>query len=166
MPTVTLNRNVVESLIGKKTPIEKLRDRISMLGTDLESISDTEIVVEIFPNRPDMLCEQGFARALSSFLNIKTGLKNYTVQKSGYFCKVEKTLEVWPYTVNAIVKNLKFDDESIREVMQLQEKLGTTLTRHRKKGGIGIYPLDKIKFPIRFTTMKLNEIRFKQRNVC
>ena len=161
MPTVTLNRNVVESLIGKKTPIEKLRDRISMLGTDLESISDTEIVVEIFPNRPDMLCEQGFARALSSFLNIKTGLKNYTVQKSGYFCKVEKTLEVWPYTVNAIVKNLKFDDESIREVMQLQEKLGTTLTRHRKKGGIGIYPLDKIKFPIRFTTMKLNEIKFR-----
>src|SRR3990167_9730816 len=161
MPTVTLNRNVVESLIGKRTPIEKLRDRISMLGTDLESISDTEIVVEIFPNRPDMLCEQGFARALSSFLNIKTGLKNYTVQKSGYFCKVEKTLEVWPYTVNAIVKNLKFNNERIREIMQLQEKLGTTLTRNRRKGGIGIYPLDKIKFPIRFTTMKLKDIKFK-----
>jgi len=132
-----------------------------MLGTDLKSITDKEITVEIFPNRPDLLSEQGFARALSSFLNIKTGIKKYNVKKSGYSCKVEKTLDPWPYTVNAIVKNLKFDNERIREIMQLQEKLGTTLTRNRRKGGIGIYPLDKIKFPIKFTTMKLKDIKFR-----
>ena len=44
MPTVTLNKNVVEKLIGKKLPIEKLKDRISMLGTDLEKIEGNEIV--------------------------------------------------------------------------------------------------------------------------
>ena len=161
MPTVNLNLQVVEKLLGKKVPLEKLKDRISMLGTDLKSITDKEITVEIFPNRPDLLSEQGFARALSSFLNIKTGIKKYNVKKSGYSCKVEKTLDPWPYTVNAIVKNLKFDNERIREIMQLQEKLGTTLTRNRRKGGIGIYPLDKIKFPIKFTTMKLKDIKFR-----
>src|SRR3990167_1465042 len=161
MPTVNLNLQVVEKLLGKKVPLEKLKDRIFMLGTDLKSITDKEITVEIFPNRPDLLSEQGFARALSSFLNIKTGIKKYNVKKSGYSCKVEKTLDPWPYTVNAIVKNLKFDNERIREIMQLQEKLGTTLTRNRRKGGIGIYPLDKIKFPIKFTTMKLKDIKFR-----
>ena len=161
MPTVNLNLQVVEKLLGKKVPLEKLKDRISMLGTDLKSITDKEITVEIFPNRPDLLSEQGFARALISFLNIKTGIKKYNVKKSGYSCKVEKTLDSWPYTVNAIVKNLKFDNERIREIMQLQEKLGTTLTRNRRKGGIGIYPLDKIKFPIKFTTMKLKDIKFR-----
>src|SRR3989344_5068943 len=161
MPTVNLNLQVVEKLIGKKVPLEKLKDRISMLGTDLKSITDKEITVEIFPNRPDLLSEQGFARALSSFLNIKTGIRKYNVKKSGFSCKVEKTLDSWPYTVNAIVKNLEFNSERIREIMQLQEKLGTTLTRNRRKGGIGIYPLDKIKFPIKFTTMKLKDIKFR-----
>jgi len=71
MPTVKLNKGVFETLVGKKLPIEKLKDRISYLGTDLESIDDNEITVEIFPNRPDMLSEQGFARAFSSFIGEK-----------------------------------------------------------------------------------------------
>ena len=75
MPTITLNKTVLEKLIGKKLSLEELKDRISMLGTDLEKIEGNEIVVEIFPNRPDMLSEQGFARALSSFIGVKTGLR-------------------------------------------------------------------------------------------
>ena len=83
MPTVTLNKKVVEKAIGKKLSLEKLKDRISMMGTDLESIQDNEIHVEIFPNRPDLLSEQGFSRALSSFIGSKTGLTKYNVKKSG-----------------------------------------------------------------------------------
>ncbi|MCK5698283.1 MAG: phenylalanine--tRNA ligase subunit beta, partial [Candidatus Aenigmarchaeota archaeon] len=61
MPTVTLDKKKVLELIGKKVSREVLLDRIPMLGTDLEKIDDNEIVVEIFPNRPDMLSEEGFA---------------------------------------------------------------------------------------------------------
>ena len=68
MPTVTLDKKTVLKLLGKKVSDEVLKDRIPMIGTDLESIDDKEIVVEIFPNRPDMLSEEGFARALSSFM--------------------------------------------------------------------------------------------------
>jgi len=57
MPTVNLNRHEVEKLVGKKLELEALKDRISMLGTDLDDITDDEIIVEIFPNRPDMLSE-------------------------------------------------------------------------------------------------------------
>ena len=35
MPTITLNKTVFEKLVGKTLPLEKLKDRISMLGTDL-----------------------------------------------------------------------------------------------------------------------------------
>ena len=83
MPTITLNRKVVESLVGKKLPLEELKDRISMLGTDLEHVDDDEIIVEIFPNRPDMLSEQGFSRAFSSFIGVNKGLRKYNVKKSG-----------------------------------------------------------------------------------
>ncbi|MBN2368454.1 phenylalanine--tRNA ligase subunit beta [Candidatus Woesearchaeota archaeon] len=162
MPTVTLNRKTVEKLVGKKLPEDKLKDRISMLGTDLEEVTDEEIIVEIFPNRPDLLSEQGFGRALSSFIGLNTGLRNYHVKKTGAKVFVDKGMEnVRPYTVCAIIKNLKLDDEKIREIIQIQEKLHVTFCRKRKKAAIGIYPLEKIKLPIYFTSKKPEEIIFR-----
>ncbi|MBD3259437.1 phenylalanine--tRNA ligase subunit beta [Candidatus Woesearchaeota archaeon] len=162
MPTATLNKKVFEKLVGKKLPLEKLKDRISMLGTDLEKIEKNEIIVEVFPNRPDMLSEQGFARAFSSFIGAKTGLRKYYVKKSDYKVTIDKSVKnVRPYTVCAVVKNLKLDDEKIRELIQIQEKLHITLCRKRKKGAIGIYPIEDIKFPIRFLAEDPRKIKFR-----
>src|SRR3989344_3345600 len=118
MPVVNLNKKVFDKLVGKKLSVEQLKDRISYLGTDLEEINDNEIVVEVFPNRPDMLSEQGFARAFSSFIGIKKGLRNYKVKKSNYKVIVDSSVKsIRPYTACAVVKNLKFDDEKIREII-------------------------------------------------
>ncbi|MFH1591752.1 MAG: phenylalanine--tRNA ligase subunit beta [Candidatus Woesearchaeota archaeon] len=162
MPTVTLNKEVLEKLIGKKLSLEELKDRISYLGTDLESIERNEIVVEIFPNRPDLLSEQGFARALSSFIGIGTGLKKYKVNKSSYRVKIDTSVKkVRPYTACAVVKNLKFNDEKIREIIQIQEKLHVTYGRNRKKAAIGIYPFEKITTPIYYKALPKGEIKFR-----
>src|SRR3989338_7226000 len=99
MPTITLNKPIFEKLVGKTLPIEQLKDRISMLGTDLESIENDQINVEIFPNRPDLLSEQGFARALSSFIGVKTGLRNYTAKSSGQKVIIDSSVKgIRPYT--------------------------------------------------------------------
>ena len=162
MPTIKLNRQVFEKLVRKKLPIEKLKGRISMLGTDLEEVNDKEIIVEVFPNRPDMLSVQGFARAFSSFIGAKTGLRHYKVEPSKEKMIVDKSVaEVRPYTACAIVKNLNFDDEKIKEVIDIQEKLHITYGRNRKKVAIGIYPFEKIKTPIRFMAQNPEEIVFQ-----
>ncbi|MBW3020330.1 phenylalanine--tRNA ligase subunit beta, partial [Candidatus Woesearchaeota archaeon] len=162
MPTVKLNKKVFEELVGKKLPIEELKDRISMLGTDLEGIEGNEITVEVFPNRPDMLSEQGFARAFSSFIGEKTGFRKYNVKKSNEKVIIENsTSKVRPYTACAIVKNIKFDDEKIKEVIQIQEKLHVTYGRNRKKVAIGVYPLEKIKFPVTFFAEDPNKVVFR-----
>ncbi|MBI1969776.1 phenylalanine--tRNA ligase subunit beta [Candidatus Woesearchaeota archaeon] len=161
MPTVTLNRQVVEKLVGKRLSPEQWKDRISMLGTDLERIDEKEIVVEIFPNRPDMLSEQGFARALATFVGSRRGLKEHSTKKSGQKVIIEKSVEtVRPYTVTAIVKNLHFTDERIKEVIQIQEKLHITYGRRRRKCAIGIYPLEKISFPITYRAKRPEDIHF------
>jgi len=162
MPTLTLNKEVLEKLVGKKLPLEKLKDRISMLGTDLDSIEGNEINVEIFPNRPDLLSEQGLARALSSFIGVKTGFRKYKVEKSGEKVIIDKSVEgVRPCTACAIVKGLKFDDEKIKEIIQIQEKLHVTYGRNRKRCAIGIYPFEKIRTPIKFLAKKPGEIKFQ-----
>jgi phenylalanyl-tRNA synthetase beta chain len=162
MPTITLNRNVVEKLSGVKLPDAELKERIAMLGTDLEELTKTEINVEIFPNRPDLLSEQGFARALASFAGKKTGLRKYNAKKSSYKMIIDDSVKnVRPYTACAVVKNLKFDEEKIEEIIKIQEKLHVTYGRNRKKVAIGIYPLDKITFPITFKADKPEKIIFQ-----
>jgi len=161
MPTVTLNKTVFEELVGKKLSLEELKDRISMLGTDLENIEDDKIHVEIFPNRPDLLSEQGFARAFSSFIGVKRGLRRYDVKKSGYSIIVDRSVTMRPYTACAIVKNLTFTDERIREIMQMQEKLATTHGRSRKKSAYGVYPLKNISFPITYVAKDPRTVMFQ-----
>ncbi len=163
MPTITLNKTVLEELTGKQLPLDELKDRISMLGTDLEGIEGDEVTVEIFPNRPDLLSEQGFARAFSAFIGVKgkTGLREYKVEKSGEKVIVDKNVTMRPYTACAVVKGLQFTDEKIRELMQIQEKLATTHGRNRKKSAYGIYPLQSINFPVKYIAKDPKEVTFK-----
>ena len=149
-------------MVGKELPLEELKDRISMLGTDLEDIKDNEIHVEVFPNRPDMLSEQGFARAFSSFIGVKTGLRKYAVKESNQKIIIDSSVKgIRPYTACAIVKGLQFDEENLRQVIQIQEKLHVTYGRNRKKAAIGIYPMEKITFPITYRADSPNKIKFR-----
>ena len=162
MPSITLNKTVFEQLVGKQLPLEELKDRISMLGTDLEDIKDNEIHVEVFPNRPDMLSEQGFARAFSSFLGVKTGLRKYAIKESNQKVIIDPSVKgIRPYTACAIVKGLQFDEETLKQIIQIQEKLHVTYGRKRKKAAIGIYPMEKITFPITYKADLPQKIKFK-----
>jgi len=153
MPTITLNKKDVLSLIGKKVTDEVLKEKIPMLGTDLDDVSGDEIKVEVFPNRPDMLSEEGFARALSSFLGIKTGLREYKAENSNYKYKIIKN-NVRPCVGCAVIKDIKLTDEAVASLMNLQEKLHVTHGRNRRRVSIGVYDLDMIKFPLTYTTEK------------
>ncbi len=142
---------------------KEVLEKISLMGTPLESLTDEEIEIEIFPNRPDLLSMQGYLRALRAFLNKSPGLQKYKINKPEKDFKVTiqpEVKQVRPYTVCAIVKNLKFDDAKIKTLVDLQEKLHTTIGRNRKKAAIGIYPLEKIKLPITYTALAPDKIKF------
>ncbi len=160
MTILTLNRAELEKKVGKIT--KELEEKISMMGTPIETVTDDEVAVEVFPNRPDLLSLQGFSRALLQYLG-KKGITNFKVNppEKDYKVVIDKSVKkVRPYTVCAIVKGLHFDDEKIKEIVDIQEKLHMTLGRNRKKIAIGIYPLEKIKLPIRYLAKKPNEIKF------
>ena len=141
---------------------DRMLDRIMMLGIPVESLTDDEIEIQVLPNRPDLLSMHGFIRAVRAFIGKETGLIKYKFTNSGYKLFVEKSLpKEWPYAVACIVKGLKFDDNKIKEIIDIQEKLGITLCRKRKKGGIGLYPLHKIAFPVRLKGMEPDKIKFQ-----
>lgn len=139
-------------------------EKINMFGTPVESVDKKELELEILPNRPDLLSLQGFLRSFKAFLGKETGIKKYKINKPEKDYKViisPSVKDVRPYTACAIVKNLNLDDEKIKEIIDLQEKLHITLGRNRKKLAIGIYPLEKIKLPITFEARDPKEIVFQ-----
>jgi len=160
MASIKLNRKEFEKSVKLTKEIE---EQISLFGTPLENLTDEEIEIEIFPNRPDLLSLQGYLRSFLAFLGKKTKLKKYKLNKpeKNFEVKIDSSVkEIRPFTACAIVKNLKFDDEKIKEIIEIQEKLHSTLGRNRKKIAIGIYPLEQIKLPIRYEARKPEEIKF------
>ncbi len=143
---------------------EKMQEQIAMFGTPIESISDEAVHIEIFPNRPDLLSYGNYINALKSFLGKDIGLKKVNLNKpeKDFIVYVDKSVsKVRPYTVCSVVKDLKLDDNNIKEIIDIQEKLHLTLGRKRKKVAIGIYPLEKIKFPISYKALNPEEIKFR-----
>jgi len=144
---------------------DEIKEKISLFGTHFEGADNESVEIEITPNRPDLFSLQTFAKSFLAFLG-KTkekGLREYKLNKP------EKNFEVTidasaknarPYTACAIVKNLKFDDEKIKEIIDIQEKIHSTLGRNRKKIAIGIYPLEKITLPIKLEARKPQDIKF------
>ena len=161
MAIVTFNKKQFEKEIGKIN--DKMQEKISMFGTPVEEVNDKEIQIEVFPNRPDLLSYQGFKRAFLGFLGKKTGLRNYKVNppEKNYKVIVDRSVKnIRPYTACAIVKGLSLDKEKIKEIIDIQERLHTTIGRKRKKLAIGIYPLEKINLPITFKALVPDKIKF------
>ncbi len=160
MTNIIFNRKELEKYI----PLTKdVIEKISLFGTPLEKVDKEIVEIEVFPNRPDLISLQGFVRGFSAFLGKNTGLKQYKVNMplDDYVVVIDKSVkDVRPYTACAIVKNIKFDEDKIKDIINLQEKLHITVGRNRKKLAIGVYPLEKIKLPIKFEAREPKKIQF------
>ena len=153
MPVIEVNLGDFSELLGRDVSIEELQDRLPMMGTSWEGITEDGFQLEVFPNRPDLLSIEGLARAYSSWTGEKPGLRKYPVEKSDYKVVVDKkTQKVRPWFVTAVVKNVEFDDPLIRSIIQMQEKLHVTHGRRRRKVAIGLHSLEPIEPPVTYTT--------------
>lgn len=157
MAVITIDRKDFCQLVGREFTMEEIAENIPMMGTGWEAVHGDTFDIEIFPNRPDMLSVEGLARAFSSYMGVKTGLRRYKLEGSEEMVIIEnKVAKVRPYFVSCIIKNIKFTDDFIKSIMQIQEKLHITHCRKRKKVAIGLHDYDKIAFPVIYTTKPKN----------
>lgn len=161
MPTIQISYSDLLSLIGKNIPIDELKDLIMLIKGEIDDIEDDTITVEINADRIDMLSVEGIARALKGFLDIEVGIPKYWVDTWDLSINVDPSVnEVRPYIVGAVVTDLSLEDDTIAQLMQLQEKLHNTWGRRRKKASIGIYDLKTITGPITYIAKRPKEIKF------
>ncbi len=157
MALITVKAGELERLSGVAK--KRFEDLLTAIGVPLERDENGELDLEITPNRPDLLSVEGVARALESF---ETGkVKEYKAEKSDFKATVDKSVQkVRPYIGMAVIKNVKIDDEFLKSLIGLQEKLHDTTGRKRKKVAIGVHDGSKIKFPLTYKAVPRDGISF------
>ena len=146
--------------MNKFFPGKRLDDILQILpfiGVDIEGIdNDSAVRIEYNPNRPDFSSDYGIARAVKGLLDIEIGIPEFKLSgRSGCSIKVDiSTKQVRPFIVSLVAKNGKLDDETIKQLIAMQEDLQNVIGRRRIKASIGIHNLDSIKFPVTYKTVK------------
>ncbi len=149
MPIITLQYEDMETLT--RTGKDSIIERVPMIGADIERIEEESIDIEFFPDRPDLYSVEGVSRAMRGFMDIETGLCEYTVNSPQVSIEMDEgIMEVRPIFGCAIVRNVKFTSSSIKSLMDLQESLHWGLGRDRKKVSIGVHDLSNIKPPFKY----------------
>ena len=157
MPVVELSYSRLQKLVGKVTK-KQISDSLPFLGLDIESENKDLVRIEYSPNRPDYSTDFGIALGLQGLLGIKTGAVKLNVKKSNkYSISVKSGVsKIRPFVTGIIAKNGKINDQTIKQLMTMQEDLHFGIGRKRKKSSIGIHDLDKIVFPLVYTTANRN----------
>ena len=149
MPVIRLYYDDLEALTG--VSVARIKERMPLLCADVERVELDYMDVEFFPNRPDLFSVEGVARTLRQFLDLEPGMASYPVGKSDIELTVdESVLDVRPYVVSGVVRNLQFDSRGIESLMLLQEQLHRGLGRNRKNVSVGVHDLSKVKPPFTY----------------
>lgn len=161
MPVISFGYEDFLSLLGVELSLDELRERLFYTKCDWEGFEDGEISVEVPPDRIDSFSVEGLARMFKGLLGRELGIPNYAQFDSGIKVLVDRSVnEVRPYIATAVIRNVNLNDEVIRQLMQLQEKLHVSWCRDRRKASIGVYDLDALKPPIHYAALPPNEIKF------
>ncbi|MBI5158862.1 phenylalanine--tRNA ligase subunit beta [Candidatus Micrarchaeota archaeon] len=161
MATVTFDSKELCELIGKKLSTQQLEETLTNIGAPVDAISEKEVTADVTPDRLDFLSVEGIARAASSFLSIKKGLREYKVKESGHAVKIEESVaSIRPFIVAAFVKEIKLDEQLLLPLMHVQEKMHETYGRKRRKASIGIHDADKAKPPFVYKAVAPESVSF------
>jgi len=160
MPKIDISQKDLCNLIGRKLSTEQLKEHILYAKGEVDEVNGDAMKVDIKDtNRPDLWSTEGVAREIRGRLNEK-GLPKFSLKSGKTTIVVNTKSRIQPLAVCAIARDLKIDEHFLSQIIQLQEKLAVTFGKNRKDISMGVYDLDKIKFPVKYTSMTRSKIRF------
>jgi len=149
MPVVSIDIRRFSRMVGVDR--KRILDRLPYIGLDIEGVERNSVRVEYSPNRPDFGTDFGIARALRGLLGEEVGLPKFLTVSSGVRVSVDRKLEsVRPFIACATVRGLDLDDESIRQIISLQEDLHNGIGRRRRVVAIGLHDMDAVDPPFAY----------------
>ncbi|KAK4773371.1 hypothetical protein SAY87_028390 [Trapa incisa] len=186
MPTVSVGRDRLFSVLGETYTQEEFEDLCFRFGIELDDVTtekaiirkekhleeeevddDEEVIykIEVPANRYDLLCLEGLAQALRVF-NKQEDVPNYSVAEISKVSMLKmhvkpETSQIRPYVVCAVLRGITFDEGSYNSFIDLQDKLHQNICRRRTLVAIGTHDLDKLEGPFTYEALPPSSINFK-----
>ncbi len=165
MPTITIGHRDLCALTDLQMTIEEIKQRLFLMKCEAEVLGvadrETALSVEVAADRIDLLSVEGIAREIKGLTGVELGPPNYPVTQSNLVVELDSRVQsIRPFSYCAIVEEVKLDEVTYHSLMQLQERLHESHCRGRRKGAIGVYNLDSLRPPMRYTALPPKEIRF------
>lgn len=153
MPVLKIYFSRIQKMSGLSR--ERVLDRLPYLGLDIEGTDAESVRIEYNPNRPDYSTDYGVSRALRGLVGKDTGLQRYRASVGKSRVIADGSLSrVRPFISCLVARGLKLDDETIRQLISMQEDLHNGLGRKRRKVAIGLHDLMAIEFPVYYSAKR------------
>ena len=159
MPTIEVRIWDLERIARTSLQYSEIEELLTKLKCEIEELRGDTLVYEASHDRPDLFSAEGLGRAIRTLKGVEKGFNELTLGNSGIELIATEAPAYRPYVLMALVKGLSLDDEAIRQLFQLQEKLHATYCGDRALVSIGLYDFSKIKPPIYYKSV--NEYSFK-----
>lgn len=173
MPTISISQDDLELLIGQAGGItppvvtpERLQSWLPWVKGELKDYDQQTGMLKVElqdSNRPDLWSCEGIARQIRIKLTqVPASYPFFHIRRRpGRRVIVSPGLEqVRPYVAACAAVGYAVTDAGLAQLIQTQEKLADIFGRRRQTVSIGLYRLPVIKFPVKYTLVKPDEIRF------
>jgi len=161
MPVITLYKERFSKFVGRSLSVEEMEKWLPWIGVHIEETGPDFVKVEFNPNRVDLCSYAGVARAFKGLMGWETGLPKYKVLSGETVLRIDKSVSsVRPYMLAAVVRSIILDEDTVAELMEIQEDLHWGIGRDRKKASIGVHNLDVVKSPFAFKAVPPDSVRF------
>ena len=163
MPTVTFSLKDLNSLVKKSIKESELKDLLAYAKAELESVDKDEITVQFNDtNLPYLWSVEGLALFLRGVLGKEKGIPKIKIEKDpSYKIVVDSNLKsVRPYISAFVAKGDKITEYFLKQLIQMQEKFCDAYGCRREKIAIGVYPANKITFPVSYKAVPPRSIKF------
>ncbi|BBD71686.1 phenylalanine--tRNA ligase subunit beta [Sulfodiicoccus acidiphilus] len=154
MVTVTFNKF---RLLSKcEVQEDELESLLFDLKSEVKPKEGGQLEVEVNADRLDLLSSDGIARAVKGLKGKALGEASYKQFSSSYILEVNE-VRSRPFVAAAVLEDVVLGEEGLRELIQFQEKLHTTIGRKRRKVAVGIHDLSKVDTKvIKYSTLPLD----------
>ncbi|KIY74100.1 phenylalanyl-tRNA synthetase subunit beta [Cylindrobasidium torrendii FP15055 ss-10] len=179
MPTVAVDKAELFERLGQTYTTNEFDELCFEYGLELDEDTTEEVEelkkkglpaerpqlkIEVPANRYDLLCIEGIARNLSTYLG-KAPAPKYTLSQPKLTVTIApETAKVRPLFACAILRNITFTPSSYASFIDLQDKLHQNICRRRQLVAIGTHDLDTLEGPFRYEARAPKDIKFAPLN--
>jgi phenylalanyl-tRNA synthetase beta chain len=167
VPVATLSAERPRSLLSHPPSDLALDDILFASKAEIETRDGDDLTLSVTPDRLDLLSEAGLSLHIAGVTEAASGLPlvREVAHPPARVVTVDRSVgRLRPYIAAVALESPDggsgLEEGTLAEAIRFQELLHATIGRDRRTASLGIYPLERLDFPLTYSLEPLSDVRF------